>query len=251
MKKLLLTLVLSTFVALSVPPTFAQYEPSTQTGLPEGAIARFGKGSIREITYSPDGTRLAVATTIGAWIYDAQTGEELDLITGKDRDGSCTVVFSPDHKKVVTFNWWGIKAQLWNTLTGRPIKTLTGHKRQINFVVFSDDSKTIATASNDKTIRLWNARTGKNIKTLSGPTKAVNSVSFSPDGKTVAGGSSDKTIKLWNVWTGKLIHTLTELRSPVAFSQDGKSLIGINETKSRPYTVEHLLQMWDRTTGNF
>ena len=35
--------------------TFAQ--DYTQWGLPEGAKARLGKGSIREITYSPDGTR--------------------------------------------------------------------------------------------------------------------------------------------------------------------------------------------------
>ena len=33
----------------------------TQWGLPEGAIARIGKGSITDIAYSPDGSRLAVA----------------------------------------------------------------------------------------------------------------------------------------------------------------------------------------------
>ena len=33
--------------------------------LPEGAIARFGKGYVFDFEYSPDGTRLAVASTIG------------------------------------------------------------------------------------------------------------------------------------------------------------------------------------------
>ncbi len=42
---------------------FAQ--DNTQVGLPDGAIARLGKGSINFIQFSPDGTHLAVRTTIG------------------------------------------------------------------------------------------------------------------------------------------------------------------------------------------
>ena len=61
--------------------TFAQDSP--QWHLPEGATARLGKGRISgEIAYSPDGTRLAVAGSIGIWLYDAQTDEALDLLTG-------------------------------------------------------------------------------------------------------------------------------------------------------------------------
>ena len=249
MKKLHLMLVLFFSITLCISHTFAQYEPSTQIGLPDGTIARFGKGSIRGIAYSPDGTQIAVTTSIGVWLYDAQTGKELDLITGKNRGGSSTIVFSPDHKKTVTFNWWGTKVQLWNAQTGKQIKTLTGHKGEINGIVFSPNSKTIATASDDKTIRLWNARTGKNLKILTGHTELVNIIEFSPDGKIIASGSKDKTIKLWNVQTGKLIHTFTELQRPFAFSQDGKSLIGINETKSNTQGVKRLVQMWDTSTG--
>ena len=54
----------------------------TKWHLPKGAKLRFGKGYINEITYSPDSSRLAVASSIGIWIYDAETGKELDLFTG-------------------------------------------------------------------------------------------------------------------------------------------------------------------------
>lgn len=50
--------------------------------LPEGAKARLGKGQINGIAYSPDGTRLAVSSTTGIWIYDTQSGHELDLFIG-------------------------------------------------------------------------------------------------------------------------------------------------------------------------
>ncbi len=69
----------------------------TQWSLPEGAKSRLGKGQIirkgeitGEIAYSPDGNRLAMAGSIGIWIYDGHTGEELD-----SRD-VLAVSFSPD-----------------------------------------------------------------------------------------------------------------------------------------------------------
>ena len=58
-------------ILLLLSPTFAQ--EYTQWNLPEGARARLGKGHIGEIAYSPDGNRLAVASSIGIWIYDAHS----------------------------------------------------------------------------------------------------------------------------------------------------------------------------------
>ncbi len=38
--------------------------------LPDGAIARLGRGGLRNISFSPDGRYLAIATSIGCWLYD-------------------------------------------------------------------------------------------------------------------------------------------------------------------------------------
>ncbi|MDF5733705.1 MAG: AAA-like domain-containing protein [Rhizonema sp. PD38] len=83
------------------------------------------------------------------------------------------------------------------------------HKSSVNSVAFSPDGKTLASASDDNTIKLWNVATGKEISTLSGHKSDVYSVAFSPDGKTLASASTDKTIKLWNVATRKEISTLS------------------------------------------
>ena len=97
MKNRMYPILTAMFVVLTLTTNiFAQDSP--QWHLPEGAKARIGKGRVNEVKCSPDGTKLAVASSIGIWIYDAQTGEEIDLLTGHT-DSVYSVAFSPDGKK--------------------------------------------------------------------------------------------------------------------------------------------------------
>ena len=100
-------------------------------GLPEGAKARFGKGWINEtaysaIAYAPDGARLAVASSVGIWIYDVETGEELDLLVGH-KDVVHSVAFSPDGQTLVSGSQ-DKTLRLWDANTGKHIRTITGHE---------------------------------------------------------------------------------------------------------------------------
>ena len=70
-------------------------EDYTKMGLPDGATARLGKGPISDIAYSPDGTRLAVAGSVGIWIYDTATLEEVDLLISHTASVG-DVAFGPD-----------------------------------------------------------------------------------------------------------------------------------------------------------
>jgi WD40 repeat protein len=65
-------------------------------------------------------------------------------------------------------------------------------------VAFGPDGKTVASGSEDETVKLWNVQTGENTATLPGGS-IVGAVAFSPDGKTLAAGSNDRTIKLWDM----------------------------------------------------
>ena len=199
----------------------------TQLNLPDGAKARFGKGEITEIAFAPDSNRLAVASSIGIWIYDAHTGEELALLTGHTRS-VISVAFSPDGRTLASGSS-DETIRLWDATTNEHRQTLRGHTSWVNSVAFSPDGRTLASGGGDKdnTIRLWDAMTGTHKDTFIGHTGTVTSVAFSPDGKTLLSGSSDGTARLWDVATGvpwQIDMEHKETVTSVAFSPNGSTL---------------------------
>ncbi len=219
-------------------------QDSTQWKLPKGAKSRLGKGFIFDMTYSPDGTLLAVASTIGIWIYDARTGEERNLIT-EHMDGSSTVAFSPNNQLFASDGEENT-ILLWQTQTKQRIKTLSGHQDAVNSFAFSPDGKTIVSGSDDDTIRLWDVSTGEELLTFAGHADGVSDVIFSPDGKTLAShGYRDGMIHLWNASTGAFLHSLTGHTKDVysiAYSPDGEILACGSE--------DGTVRLWEPDTGN-
>lgn len=122
--------------------------------------------------------------------------------------------------------------------------TLKGHSSDVNSVANSIDGKTLASGSDDNTIKLWNLTNLQEIRTLKGHSGWVWCVAFSVDGKTLASASVDKTIKLWNPETGQEIRTLkahTAGVSSIAFSPDGKTLAS--------GSLDNTIKLWNLETG--
>jgi WD40 repeat protein/Flp pilus assembly protein TadD len=84
------------------------------------------------------------------------------------------------------------------TKTGRVLHTLTGHSANVVAMAFSPDSRRLATASFDRTVKLWDMESGQAVFTLLGHTAGVVSVAYSPDGNRIVSGGIDFTARVWN-----------------------------------------------------
>ncbi len=195
----------------------------TKWALPKGAKARLGKGSVREVAYSPDGNRLAAASGTGVWIYDLHTGKELSLLTGHV-GYVLTVAFSPDGNTIASGSG-DDTVILWDTDTGQLKHTLIGHKSAVTGVVFSSDGKILASSSMDSTLRVWDAVTGKLRTASDGMPSSITGIAISPDGKTIVGWGGMKKYYLLDVATGNFTVVETEhFVSTTVFSPDGDKI---------------------------
>ena len=225
-KRIVFIFLLLLIAPFFLPSSFAQNY--TRMGLPEGAIARFGKGYINDVKYSPDGTRLAVATSIGVWLYDTSTDTELNFFS-EVPDYVEAIAFSPDGRTLASSGYSPNHIiRLWNIDTGELRGTLDGYE-EILALAFSPDGTVLATSGGgpDYPIRLWSIANRQLRDTLFGHTNWTFALSFSVDGKTLVSGSEDNTVRLWDIETGKLKCLLDEHRddvNSVVFSSDGRTL---------------------------
>lgn len=89
--------------------------------------------------------------------------------------------------------------RLWDAESGRCLRVLKGHKRDVNRVLWCVDPRFALSGSDDSTIRLWNVETGRGVRVMSGHVGRVRSIALSADGRRAFSGDWNGGIRVWDL----------------------------------------------------
>lgn len=232
--------------------------------LPEGATVRLGKGYINALQFTPDGNRFVVATSIGIWVYNAHTGEEIALYTGHSRPVTA-LAFSPDGVVLASGDESG-EVRLWRAGTGELLSVLQPDRadNKVMALVFTEDGTKLIGAGLWE-IQVWELGTEVSqpivtrLESLPGSRSNDDATVFSPNGRFLASAvrpdsskNRPSTLCVWDVDTANLL-TLqphSDLESypkagdwitSLAFSPDSMTLASGDTSE--------MIQFWDLGTG--
>jgi RNA polymerase sigma factor (sigma-70 family) len=202
-----------------------------------------------------DRNTLALPGRLGPVVWDLRAGKAVRTFAVGEFEASA-LALAPDGKVLAAWLHERRPAaarpvcvvQLWDVATGKPLHRLDERETAPNFLAFSADGKTLASAAYGA-VRLWDVATGRRIAELPCPRPAgfgpvppnagagqqhfftpydaIAALAWSSDGKLLATAGAPSGLTVWDVARAREIEAL---RGPagsvlaVAFAPDGRSL---------------------------
>ncbi len=88
---------------------------------------------------------------------------------------------------------------VWETATRQEVHRLDEHEGGVFALVFTPDSRTLATGCWDAKVRLWELASGQKRWQFDGHRHRIYHLDLSPDGRALASGDSAGEVFLWDV----------------------------------------------------
>jgi small GTP-binding protein len=151
--------------------------------------------------------------------------------------------FSSDGKRALT-GADDNTMRLWDLETGRCVRLLEKHIREVRSVAWSTDEK-LALSGSDKSIRFWNLATESSPRLLKGHAMGIiASLAWSVDQRNALSGAGDNTIRLWDVVKRRCLRVLSGHQSTVnglVWSTDQRRVLSGSADKT--------VRLWDLGSG--
>jgi WD40 repeat protein len=193
--------------------------------------------SVWDVSFTPDGQQLAVATMSDGFILiDLSTGKA--LLRPGDWGWLTRVVVSPDGRMALTASD-EYRVLMWDLKTGEMLKYLEGVNSGVFGLSISPDGKR-ALGGSVTTIE-WDLDTGEQVRQF---IFDANAIAYTPDGRSTLIGSTDMTLRLLALQSGAEIRRLPAGVSHIrgaAYTPDGLTVL-TDDTS--------FLSLWDLRTSN-
>lgn len=123
------------------------------------------------VQFDPTGRYLVIEdqhNTIALWdLVDLSQPAHVLTFEGHV-DSPLSMAFHPDGSRLVS-GGLDRTVRLWDTETGRMIKTIGHHDGYVTSVAFSPDGEFVASAGKDDVVRIWHVESGERLHTLLAP----------------------------------------------------------------------------------
>ena len=205
--------------------------PTPASALPDGALARFGTGSVAAISWSPTEPVLAVATTAGVELLDTASGRNRHLL--ETNAWMAAVTFDPRGKLVAAVDRDGTTT-VWDASSHARIAQFRTQTLHAQCLAFSPDATTLAVGAGDA-FELWDTHTWELRRSVQprrvppatveealrglkspGPRQLV----FLDNGARIAAVCADDTIRIWDAVTGDEITRYPDASTVTTFERD-------------------------------
>ena len=179
---------------------------------------------VTSVAFAPDGLSLlsgGMDSTVFLW--DLQKNAIRQRLQGHDNARIRGVGFSRDGTHALSCGGDG-EILLWDPANGKLLLRMQGHTKAVSAAVFAPDSKRVASASWDGTLRVWDLKADSRppIEAHKGGAQCV---AWSPDGRRLVSGGDDAKVRLWVAESGEellCLHGHTKTVTGVAVSADGR-----------------------------
>lgn len=186
--------------------------------------------NVNGITWSPDGTHLAVSRGHQNTAIFHITEDTCTLVhTIPDIGWTASISWSPDGKQIAGGYDTG-EIRIWKLGKRRPSKIIRSNPDYTRTIAWSPDGTKIA-GGGWSGVDVWNVYSGETttrLLALNTGIHLIDSISWSPDGKRLATGAESDKVRIWDVESSVCIHTLPghgRRFTLVAYSPDGSRLV--------------------------
>jgi WD40 repeat protein/serine/threonine protein kinase/tetratricopeptide (TPR) repeat protein len=171
-----------------------------RTGKTTRAPIRPRVSSQTDVSFSPDGRRIAVAGDLGeveVWDLSQPPSVATPSAQIRDRGRVSRVRFSPDGLRLLTVGV-DYSASVWELATRELVTAPMRHRDAVNDADFSPDGRLVVTASADSTARVWDASTGEPLTPPLLHPLPVTSAAFTRDSRHVV-TTCGHLVRVWNL----------------------------------------------------
>ncbi len=187
-------------------------------------IARIGKGSVDQLSWSTVDNTITVCSSQGVYQYDPKTLLEVNHFESESIWVSNSQVTKDGRVLFAGVNNSG-KVEAWDATASTKLADLPGNGQP----AISPDGKWLAFAGGISGLSTLNLETGQGGMLLRSDSQYSYWPVFSPDSRLVAAIQSDNSIRVWDLQTGAIV---TGLGGPeveitdMSFSPDGNYIVG-------------------------